>query len=209
MKHKYTVLLLPIFLILVGGIFFVFTSNQSQQQTPPTDIATKVTTANDNRSITTSCTGIPTPQQTAGPYYISGSPQRKNIAENLPGEKITVTGYVFDNNCKPIANAWLDFWQADSNGEYDNEGYTLRGHQYTDNTGMYTLKTIIPAAYEARPPHIHVKVRNGNGQVLTSQLYFPNQSQNERDSIFQEETVMKISEVEEGQIATFNFVLKD
>ena len=74
-----------------------------------------------------------TPSLTEGPYYKSGSPEQANLfQEGMPGTKIVITGYVYDTNCQPVANAWLDFWQADANGNYDNSGYTLRGHQYTD-----------------------------------------------------------------------------
>jgi hypothetical protein len=59
----------------------------------------------------------------------------------------------------PAANALLDFWQANPNGAYDNTGYTLRGHQYTDANGYYTLTTIVPGIYPGRTEHIHVKVQ--------------------------------------------------
>ena len=29
-------------------------------------------------------------------------------------------------NCNPLIGAVLDFWQTDSKGEYDNEGFTLK-----------------------------------------------------------------------------------
>ncbi|MBI2049451.1 intradiol ring-cleavage dioxygenase [Candidatus Roizmanbacteria bacterium] len=145
------------------------------------------------------CNGIPTPSQTEGPYYKEGSPKRNNIAENVPGEKLVITGFVLNKDCKPIANTWLDFWQADSEGVYDNNGYTLRGHQFTDENGMYRLETIIPAAYGTRPPHIHVKIRSEKGTSLTSQIYFPNSPQNKTDPIFNQELI-----IENG---TFNFVL--
>ena len=32
-----------------------------------------------------------------------------------------------DNRCQPIKGAILDVWQVNSTGEYDNEGFTLRG----------------------------------------------------------------------------------
>ncbi len=91
----------------------------------------------------------------------------------MGGTKIIVTGYVLTTDCEPIANAWLDFWQADDQGAYDNAGYRLRGHLFADETGRYTLETIVPGEYPGRTPHIHVKVQAPNGQILTSQIYFP------------------------------------
>jgi protocatechuate 3,4-dioxygenase beta subunit len=32
--------------------------------------------------------------------------------------------------CQPVLSARVDFWQADSAGQYDNQGYTLRGYQW-------------------------------------------------------------------------------
>ncbi len=155
------------------------------------------------------CSGIPTPSQTEGPYYKTVSPKRNNIAENTPGVKLIVTGYVFNKDCIAIANAWLDFWQADSSGAYDNNGYALRGHQFTDENGMYRLETIVPAEYGSRPPHIHVKVKSSNGPILTSQLYFPNASQNKTDPIFNQALIINIAERENIKIGTFNFVLNE
>jgi protocatechuate 3,4-dioxygenase beta subunit len=122
------------------------------------------------------CTGV-TPEQTEGPYYIAGSPQSNILyEEGMQGTRLIVVGYVLDQNCQPLANAWLDFWQADASGEYDNAGYTLRGHQFTDSQGRYYLETIFPGLYSSRPiEHIHVKVKPEGGREITSQLYFPGQ----------------------------------
>jgi protocatechuate 3,4-dioxygenase beta subunit len=90
------------------------------------------------------------------------------------GHASLLVGYVLDQNCQPLPNAWLDFWQAGADGEYDNEGYRLRGHQYTDSQGRYFLETVLPGLYSSRPiEHIHVKVRPEGGAEVTSQLYFP------------------------------------
>src|SRR5687767_2725689 len=128
---------------------------------------------------TPGCSGTPTPAQTEGPYYKAGSPQRTSLLEsNMGGTKIVITGVVYDRNCRAVANAWLDFWQADANGAYDNSGYRMRGHQFTDSTGRYRLETVIPGEYPGRTPHIHVKFRAPNGPVTTSQLYFPGEAGN-------------------------------
>jgi protocatechuate 3,4-dioxygenase beta subunit len=92
----------------------------------------------------------------------------------MEGTRLILVGYVLDQNCNPLPNAWLDFWQTDARGEYDNEGYRLRGHQYTDAQGRYSLDTVLPGLYLSRPiEHIHVKVQPQGGEVVTSQLYFP------------------------------------
>lgn len=118
-----------------------------------------------------------TQSQTEGPYYKPDTPERNSFfEEGMPGTRLVLVGYVLDQDCQPLPNAWLDFWQADANGEYDNTGYRLRGHQFTDAQGRYYLETILPGLYSSRPiEHIHVKVRPEGGQEITSQLYFPQQ----------------------------------
>ncbi|MGZ9235978.1 MAG: dioxygenase family protein, partial [Anaerolineales bacterium] len=122
------------------------------------------------------CTGL-TQAQTEGPYYKSDTPQRNSLVEEgMQGTRLILVGYVLNQNCQPLPNAWLDFWQADANGEYDNAAYRLRGHQFTDAQGRYHLETILPGLYSSRPiEHVHVKVWPEGGQEITSQLYFPQQ----------------------------------
>ena len=39
-----------------------------------------------------------------------------------------ITGQVLSTSCQPVAQALVDFWQADNAGQHDNSGYRLRGH---------------------------------------------------------------------------------
>jgi protocatechuate 3,4-dioxygenase beta subunit len=129
----------------------------------------------DTGSMGLPCSGELTSPNMEGPYYMSGSPQRSSlIEEGMPGTPILITGRVFDQDCKPIPGASVDFWQADANGVYDNAGFRLRGHVITDQNGYYAMKTIAPGLYTSRPAHIHVKVFAPDGrELLTTQLYFP------------------------------------
>lgn len=150
----------------------------------------------------------PTPSQTGGPFYKPNTPERASLREpGMPGTNIIVTGYVLSTGCASIARAWLDFWQADDRGEYDNAGYRLRGHQFTDNAGIYYLETILPGLYPGRTRHIHVKVRASNGPVLTTQLYFPREQRNQTDGIFNPALVVAMQDTAAGKVATFNFLL--
>jgi len=136
------------------------------------------------------CNGTLTPTQGEGPYYTPNTPERNSLLEEgMEGEMLILIGYVLDENCQPISGARLDFWQADTNGDYDNLGYTLRGNQYTDAQGRYYLETVLPGLYGSRPiEHIHVKVQAPNGEMLTSQLYFPNQPVENLTVSLQEQT---------------------
>ena len=116
-----------------------------------------------------------TQSQTEGPYYTPNTPEKHSfLEEGMIGTRLLLVGYVLDQNCQPLPNTWLDFWQADANGEYDNVGYRLRGHQFTDAQGRYYLETVLPGLYSSRPiEHIHVKVWPEGGAEITSQVYFP------------------------------------
>ncbi|AUH39041.1 dioxygenase family protein [Streptomyces sp. CMB-StM0423] len=150
----------------------------------------------------------PTRQQTEGPYFKPNSPQRTSLVDpGTPGTRLTVSGYVFGLTCQPIANALLDFWQADVNGAYDNTGYRFRGHQYSDAQGRFSLQTIVPGLYPGRTRHIHVKVQAPNNPILTTQLYFPNEPRNNTDTIFHPSLVMTVRDVGGGREGTFDFVL--
>lgn len=150
----------------------------------------------------------PTLAQTEGPYYSPNTPERTSFLEpGIPGTKIVVTGYVLSTDCRPVAQALVDFWHCDDAGIYDNTGYRLRGHQFTDDQGRYHLETILPGVYPGRTRHIHVKVQAPNQPVLTTQMYFPNEPANARDGIFRPELVMEVQDVADGKAATFDFVL--
>jgi protocatechuate 3,4-dioxygenase beta subunit len=108
-----------------------------------------------------------------GPFYKANAPVRSSLVEpGTKGEKLVLSGVVYTTQCKPVANALLDFWQADEKGEYDNEGFRYRGQLRADGEGRYRLETILPALYPGRPRHIHVKVQAPGGRVLTTQIYF-------------------------------------
>ena len=148
--------------------------------------------------------------QTAGPFYTPESPERRSLLEpGMPGTRLVVTGYVYSTECQPIPGALLDFWQADDAGVYDNEGYRLRGHQFADEDGGFTLETIIPGLYPGRTRHIHVMAQAPNQPVLTTQLYFPDEPANTSDGIFNPALVMDIQDADDGEAAFFTFVLAE
>lgn len=150
-----------------------------------------------------------TPETTEGPYYKKGSPQRADLLyDGVHGEKLSLSGRVFDRHGKQIVGAWLDFWQADGHGRYDNEGFLLRGHQFSDESGGYALQTVIPGSYPGRTPHIHVKVRPSGGRAeITTQLFFPGLPSNQTDTIFRTDLLIDISTAADGESGTFDFVV--
>jgi protocatechuate 3,4-dioxygenase beta subunit len=150
-----------------------------------------------------------TPPQTEGPFFLPRSPQRASLLEPaMRGSTIVLTGRVLSTQCTPVAGAVLDFWHADGSGEYDVDGFRLRGHQFTDNNGHYRLETIVPGLYPGRARHFHVKVQAPNSQILTTQLYFPGEPRNARDFLFDRRLLMTVEDGNDRKAARFDFVLK-
>lgn len=185
------------------------TAASTTDSTSPTVASNTDTSAASNLACSGGSTSATvTPALTEGPYYKAGSPEQADLYQSgMAGTKIVITGYVYDANCKPIANALLDFWQADANGTYDNSGYTLRGHQFTDANGRYQLTTVVPGLYPGRTEHIHFKVQAPNGQVITSQLFFPGVAQNNSDNIYNSNLLLSIQEASDGLQGQYNFVV--
>jgi protocatechuate 3,4-dioxygenase beta subunit len=152
----------------------------------------------------------PTPQQTEGPYYKAGAPRRTSLLEQgVAGRRLSLRGRVLTTDCRPLAGARVDFWQADGNGAYDNDGYGLRGYQLTDERGRYRLETVVPGRYEPRTPHIHVKLTPRGGSTVTTQLYLPGESRNESDPIYEPEAVISLSGRGSGaQTGKFDFIVR-
>lgn len=146
--------------------------------------------------------------QTEGPYFKPSSPERIELIEaGMAGQPIELAGFVLTRACKPLAGALLDFWQADDQGRYDNSGFRLRGHQFSDAEGRYRLRTIVPGVYVGRTRHIHVKVQPRGGRVLTTQLYFPGESLNRSDGLFRRELLVRTAKNAGWLAGRFDFVV--
>src|SRR5438270_9410508 len=175
--------------------------------------AASVTSSTTTATVASTISSCAAPAQaitelTEGPYYKAGAPQRATLsATGVAGTPLVLTGYVLSTSCQPIANAKLDFWQADGNGNYDNSGYTLRGWQLTDANGAYRLETVIPGLYPGRTDHLPVKV-TVNGKTYTSQLFFPGVSQNAGDSLYAANMLIALnSATTTPRTGTFNFII--
>lgn len=151
----------------------------------------------------------PTPSQTEGPYFTPNSPFRTSLYEpGMEGTRLRVGGLALDRDCRPLAHVLVDLWHADAQGRYDNSGYRLRGHQFTDAEGRWQFDTILPALYPGRTRHLHAKLQPRGGRILTTQLYFPaDTASNARDRIFDKRLLMNTAGDAEQMIARYDFVL--
>lgn len=189
------------------------TTTESQTAASPTPTSDLIVAAAPSLVVTEITFVCPQPvsltlAQTEGPFYTTDTPEKTSFLEDgIPGVRLLLTGYVLSPDCEPIPGAWLDFWQTDGEGAYDNAGYRLRGHQYTDEMGRYMLETVYPGEYPGRTPHIHVKVMAPGGTMLTTQVYFPGESRNTTDGIFRSELLAEMEPAEDGWSARFDFYI--
>lgn len=154
--------------------------------------------------------GATTPAQTEGPYFTPGSPERRRLREaGMAGTTMTLSGIVVGRSCRPVAGVLVELWHADDAGRYDNDGYRLRGHQFTDAEGRYAFETIVPGLYPGRTRHFHVKFQAPHQPVLTTQLYFPGEPGNQRDRIFDPALLLDIEDAGEDRVGRFVTVLAE
>jgi protocatechuate 3,4-dioxygenase beta subunit len=125
-----------------------------------------------------------------GPYYRADAPVTTDLRRGNSAP-IIVHGVVRGIDCKPLASALIEVWQADEHGKYDvdygMEGTFLRAQMRTNAKGEYSFSTIRPAAYGVarfmRPAHIHFIVSASSHRRLVTQLYFAGDPYLDRDPL--------------------------
>ena len=174
---------------------------------------------------TSSCTL--TAEQTEGPYYFDADSVRSDIREDRDGTLLRLAIRVrAAGECTPLADAVVDVWHCDASGVYsgfeEGEGERfLRGAQVTNADGVVQFRTIYPGWYPGRTPHIHVKVHLDRQTVLTTQLYFDEETNarvyaqapyrqgrdqtNASDGIFDDSLVLALSEDGDGVLGKISF----
>lgn len=143
-----------------------------------------------------------TPKQTEGPFYPDKLPLDTDNDLLIINDKITpalgtithLTGKVTDLKGNAIKGAVVEIWQCDNKGAYlhsksDNgtkrdKNFQGFGRFLTSSKGEYYFRTIKPVPYPGRAPHIHVKVKKGGKDLLTTQLYIKDEPRNEKDFIY-------------------------
>ena len=113
------------------------------------------------------------------------------------GEIAHFTGRLFADNGSPVRNAFIEIWQADSNGSYihtqgRNDGkidanFQGYGRFLTDAEGRYYFRTIKPVPYtlqgQFRAPHIHVAVSKAGKRIMATQALVKGHEANKGDLI--------------------------
>jgi protocatechuate 3,4-dioxygenase, beta subunit len=142
-----------------------------------------------------------TPRLTEGPFYPDKLPldQDNDLlivhgnSTAAAGEITHLSGRVLSMSGEPIRNAVVEIWQVDNRGVYLNtadSGHRQRdmnfqgfGRFETGSTGEYRFRTIKPVPYTGRTPHIHVKIKKGGRELLTTQIFVNGHPQNRTDMV--------------------------
>ena len=140
-----------------------------------------------------------TPSQTEGPFYPVQIPAdsdhdllRNGALHYTKGQPAWLDGTVTDLQGRPLSGAHVEIWQCDEAGHYHHPGdggkadaaFQGFGRVAVGRDGSYRFRTIRPVAYSGRTPHIHVKVRLGTRELLTTQLYVQGDPHNARDFLW-------------------------
>jgi protocatechuate 3,4-dioxygenase beta subunit len=141
-----------------------------------------------------------TPRLTEGPFYPRRLPLdtdndliviNKSVTPAV-GQVTHLSGRVRSASGSPVKGVVVEIWQCDAKGVYlaqgDRRGRDANfqgfGRFTTGAKGEYRFRTIKPVPYPGRTPHIHVKVKKGDRELLTTQLFVAGHPQNRRDGVF-------------------------
>lgn len=148
---------------------------------------------------------LPSPALTEGPFYPDKLPLDqdndliiiKDSTTPAVGTITHLTGRVLSASGEPINDATVEIWQCDANAVYlhtrdsgpkaqqQDKHFQGFGRFTTASTGEYRFRTIKPVPYPGRPsPHIHVKVKRGDREVLVTQIFMRGHEGNAKDGVF-------------------------
>ena len=145
---------------------------------------------------------VPTPRQTAGPFYpvelpldddndltrVNGKPGKAQ------GTISDLSGRIVDINGKALKDLRIEIWQCDANGRYRHprekasrpidENFQGHGYTTTNAQGSCRFRTIRPVPYPGRTPHIHIAVFPAGEKPFITQLYIAGEERNETDFLY-------------------------
>jgi len=146
-----------------------------------------------------------TPSLTEGPFYPDKLPLDTDNDLIILGNSLTpavgeithLTGRVLTASGEPVRDAVVEIWQCDAHEVYlhtrdsvpkarqIDKNFQGFGRFTTASTGEYRFRTIKPVPYPGRPaPHIHVKVKKGDRELITTQIMIRGFAGNLRDGVY-------------------------
>lgn len=141
-----------------------------------------------------------TPRTIEGPLYVAGAPVEQGYARlddgsDKAGHTLVMHGTVYGANGKPLPNAMVEVWHANTKGFYshfdptgEQQPFNMRRTILSDAQGQYKFQSIVPVGYGCppdgptqallnqlgrhgnRPAHIHFFVTAEGHRKLTTQI---------------------------------------
>lgn len=141
-----------------------------------------------------------TPRTIEGPLYVTGAPVRDGVSRidinpDQDAGPLVIHGTVTGPDGKPVADAVVECWHANSKGFYSHfdptgaqSDFNLRGAVRTGVDGKYEFRTLMPVGYGCppqgatqqllnvlgrhgdRPAHVHFFVTSDKYRKLTTQI---------------------------------------
>ncbi|MGI9219164.1 MAG: catechol 1,2-dioxygenase [Hydrogenophaga sp.] len=141
-----------------------------------------------------------TPRTIEGPLYVAGAPVAQGFARlddgsDKAGKTLVMHGTVYAADGKPLPNATVEVWHANTKGFYshfdptgEQQPFNMRRTIVTDAQGRYKFQSIVPVGYGCppdgptqallnqlgrhgnRPAHIHFFVTAEGHRKLTTQI---------------------------------------
>jgi catechol 1,2-dioxygenase len=141
-----------------------------------------------------------TPRTIEGPLYVAGAPVERGFARlddgsDTRGHTLIMHGTVIGADGKPVPNATVEVWHANTKGFYshfdptgEQKPFNMRRTIVADAQGRYKFRSIVPVGYGCppdgptqallnqlgrhgnRPAHIHLFVNAPGHRKLTTQI---------------------------------------
>ena len=143
-----------------------------------------------------------TTSQTIGPFLRIGLEWMviEDLAsERVAGERVRIQGRVIDGDGRPVNDAAVEIWQANSRGKYASPqdpqdkpldpGFCGYGRSLTDDSGAFHFRTIKPGRVpgpedKLQAPHLGVTIfMRGLLKQLVTRVYFPDDPANAEDPV--------------------------
>ncbi|MBC7434742.1 MAG: intradiol ring-cleavage dioxygenase [Bdellovibrionales bacterium] len=171
-----------------------------------------------------------------GPFHVEGAPHYEHgddVANGASGEPCLVRGRVLGADGKPVANAEVEVWQADADGNYDVqyeglEHHRARGILHSGADGRFHFKTIVAEAYPIpvdgpvgdmlratnrhpwRPAHLHFMIKAPGYETLITHVFRDGDPYLDSDAVFgvrQSLVADWVKQADGSYMLDFDFVL--
>ena len=140
--------------------------------------------------------------QTIGPYLRIGLEWmviEELAPQGVPGERVRIEGRIVDADGRPVNDAAVEIWQANSHGKYASpedpqskpldSAFRGYGRSLTDEAGNFRFRTIKPGRVPSpdggtQAPHLTVTIfMRGLLKQLQTRMYFPDDPANADDGV--------------------------